>query len=125
MQHVTAPLQVGCGDPAAKDKQVIVDLPSEATVAEFYQLMWCQPKDPLLPKLLSLFFMEEELARSNCKKTESRQLLNLEKLPINQIIHCTGKLLKYIRHTGSTHNKGSRGQVEALSCCNRAKSVAN
>ncbi len=69
-----------CGEEGTKGKFVVVDLPSEAALAEFQQVNACLPKDPekFALKLLSVFFTEEELGRSNCTKAEGRDLLNQE-----------------------------------------------
>ncbi len=68
-----------CGEPGVKGRSVVVELPSEAALAQFIQIN-CPPKDPakFALKLLSVFFTDEELSQSNCTKAEGRDLLNQE-----------------------------------------------
>ena len=59
-----------------------VTLPTEKSVAEFWQLNNCPTADPgkFALCLLSLCFTNEELAESNCTPAEGRCLLNQETL---------------------------------------------
>ena len=61
---------------------MLVKLPTSAALAEFKQIDACPPKDPakFALKLLSVFFSEEELGRSNCTKADGRDLLDQEVL---------------------------------------------
>ena len=70
------PLQVLCGK-SATSSHLLVKLPSEKAVAQFYQLNACAPVDAgkFALRLLSLFYTNEELAESNCMPAEGRKLI--------------------------------------------------
>ena len=70
-----------CGKPKTR-QSIVLQLPSKAAVALFYQINGCLPTDPgkFALKLLTAFFSEEQLARSNCTKVEGRELLDQQVL---------------------------------------------
>ena len=117
--------QVCCGKAGVKGKHSIVSLLSEAARAQFQQINACPPSDPatFALKLPSVFFTQEELAKSNCTKADSRKLLDQDILQgiklkgllcwlcIELVYMYTSELYTYI--TDQTNLKYPTGNEEA------------
>lgn len=76
---------------------MFIKVPSEAALSQFRELAAFPPKDlsKYALKLLSVFFMDSELAKSNCTRAQGRKLLDQD-----IIIAIKGKMV-ILRHYDS------------------------
>ena len=103
----TGSFEVCCGNPETSSC-IYINVPSAVALTRFRELEALPPKEPTkyALRLLSIFFGEEELARSNCTKAEGRNLLDRTTLDAIKGEHdnccsglciCRGKGMDYIQ----------------------------